>query len=139
MLSKPKNPPSFAEACIVNADKRWKDRWLHRVHKIVNWKSFAREQEKLYNPNEGRPAWEPVMLFRCLLLAEWNGLSDRALEEALEFRIDFKKYVGLEVDAAVPDATTFVVFRDRIQPIRTKLFERQDRLLRDAGFEVHQR
>lgn len=79
------------------------------------------------------------MLFRCLLLAEWNGLSDRALEEALEFRIDFKKYVGLEVDAAVPDATTFVVFRDRIQPIRTKLFERQDRLLRDAGFEVHQR
>jgi hypothetical protein len=24
MLSKPKNPPSFAEACIVSADKRWK-------------------------------------------------------------------------------------------------------------------
>ncbi len=45
------------------------------------------------------------MLFRCLLLAEWNGLSDRALEEALEFRIDFKKFAGLEVYAAVPDAT----------------------------------
>jgi IS5 family transposase len=78
-----------------------------------------------------------VILFRCLLLAKWNGLSDRALEEALEFRIDFKKFVGLEVDAAVPDATTFVVFRDRIQPIRTRLFDRLDRQLRGAGFEVH--
>jgi hypothetical protein len=54
MLSKPKNPPSFAEACIVRADKRWKEHWLHRVQKIVNWKSFARELEKLYNPNERR-------------------------------------------------------------------------------------
>jgi IS5 family transposase len=137
MLSKPKSPPSFAEACIVSADKRWKEHWLHRVQKIVHWKSFARELEKLYNPNEGRPAWDPVMLFRCLLLAEWNGLSDRALEEALEFRIDFKKFAGLEVDAAVPDATTFVVFRDRIQPIRKRLFERLDRQLRGAGFQVH--
>jgi IS5 family transposase len=78
-----------------------------------------------------------VIFFRCVLLAEWDGLSDRALEEALEFRIDFKKFAGLEVDAPVPDATTFVVFRDRIQPIRTRLFERLDRQLRGAGFEVH--
>jgi hypothetical protein len=37
----------------------------------------------------------------------------------------------------VPDATTFVVFRDQIQPIRTQLFERLDRQLRVAGFQVH--
>jgi hypothetical protein len=40
MLSKPKTPPSFAH-----------------------------EPDKLYNPTEGRLAWEPVMLFCCLLLA----------------------------------------------------------------------
>ena len=66
-----------------------------------------------------RPAW-------ARLIAEWNGLSDRALEEALEFRIDFKKFAGLEVDGAVPDATTFVVFRDRIQAVRKRLFEQLD-------------
>ncbi len=37
----------------------------------------------------------------------------------------------------MPDATTFVVFRDRIQPIRTRLFERLDQQLRKVGFEVH--
>ena len=129
MLSKPKNPPSFAEACIVSADKRWKEHWLHRVQKIVHWKSFARELEKLYNPNEGRRP-VPVTLFRCLLLAEWNGLSDRALEEALEFRIDFEEFAGLEVDAAVPDAMTFVVFRDPHRAHPKRLFERLDRQLR---------
>jgi IS5 family transposase len=77
------------------------------------------------------------MLLRCLLQAEWNGLSDRALEEALEPRIDFKKSVGLAVDAAVPNGTTFCVFRDRIQSIRTRLFERLDRHLRGAGLQVN--
>jgi hypothetical protein len=60
MLSKPKNPPSFAEACIGSADKRWKEHGLHRVQKIVNWKSFARELGKLYNPTEGRPTWRSM-------------------------------------------------------------------------------
>jgi hypothetical protein len=58
MFSKPKNPPSLAEASIVYADKRWKEHCLHRVQKIVNWKSLARELEKLYNPTEVYPAWE---------------------------------------------------------------------------------
>lgn len=53
-------------------------------------------------------------------------MSDPALKETLEFQIDFKKFVGREVDAEVPDATRFVVFRDRIQPIRTRVFERLD-------------
>ncbi|TFH66421.1 MAG: transposase [Gemmatimonadales bacterium] len=48
-------------------------------------------------------------------------------EEALEFRIDFKKFAGLEVYAPVPDETTIVVFRDWIRPIRTRLFERLER------------
>ena len=56
--------------------------------------------------NEGRPAWDPLALLRCLLLAEWNGLSDRQLEEVLEFRIDFKKFAGMDLDQAPPDATT---------------------------------
>ena len=77
------------------------------------------------------------MLFRCLLLAERNGLRDRAPEEALEVRIYFKKFAGLEVDAPVPDATTFVVFWNWIHPIRTRLFERLDRQLRGAGFQVY--
>ncbi len=72
MLSKPKDPPSFAEACIVSAEKHWKEHWLHRVQKIVNWKSFARELDKLDNQTEERPAWQPGILFCCRLLAEWN-------------------------------------------------------------------
>ena len=77
------------------------------------------------------------MLFRCLLLAEWNTLSDRKLREALQFRIDFRKFAGIPLDQEVPDDTTFVVFRNRIQPIWSRLHEELTRQLQRAGFEVH--
>jgi IS5 family transposase len=76
-------------------------------------------------------------LFLALLLAEWNGLSNSQLEEALTFRVDYKRFVGLDLDAPAPDATTFVVFRRRIQPIREKLLEILNRQLEDKGYKVH--
>ena len=76
------------------------------------------------------------MLFRCLLLAEWNTLSDRKLREALQYRIDFRKFPGLPLDQEVPDDTTFVVFRNRIQSIWPRLHEELGRQLQRAGFEV---
>jgi transposase, IS5 family len=76
-------------------------------------------------------------LFLALHLADWNGLSNSQLEEALTFRVDYKRFVGLDLDAPAPDATTFVVFRRRIQPIREKLLEILNRQLEDKGYKVH--
>jgi IS5 family transposase len=72
-----------------------------------------------------------------LLLAEWNGLSDTQLEEALAFRFDYRRFAGIELTAEVPDSTTFVVFRERIRPIRSKLLEIMNRQLEQKGYKVH--
>ena len=63
-------------------------------------------------------------------------MSDRQLEEALEFRIDFKKFAGMELDQGAPDATTFVVFRNRIQRLWKKLLRRLNARLEDRGYSV---
>jgi len=134
-----KNDPelSFVDASLALIENEWKSHWLNKLLGIVDWKPFERQFNTLYSKDTGRPAWDPVVLFRCLLLAEWNTLSDRKLREALQFRIDFRKFAGIPLDQEVPDDTTFVMFRNRIQPIWYRLHEELSRQLQRAGFEIH--
>ncbi len=127
---------TFADVALSHTEKRWEKHWLKKVLELVNWQPFRKRLEKLYARGMGRPAWEPILLFRCLLLAQWYGLSDRQLEEAIEFRIDFRKFVGLPFDQEAPDATTFVEFRKRIQPISPRLMEIMTKQLENAGFKI---
>jgi len=62
-------------------------------------------------------------------------MSDRQLEEALEFRIDFCKFTCLSFEGNAPDATMFVKFRARIQPVWNKLLEIVNSQIESAGFE----
>jgi len=58
------------------------------------------------------------------------------LEEAIEFRIDFRKFVGLGFEEEAPDSTTFSVFRERILPVHDKLFKILNELLEEAGYQI---
>jgi IS5 family transposase len=136
MINKSENTFSFADAAFIHAEKKWNSHWLKKVLEIVDWRPFERELNKLYSKKEGRPAWDPIALFRCLLLAEWNGLSDRQLEEAIEFRFDFKRFAGISLDKEAPDSTTFVVFRNRIQWMYKRLLTMLNTQLEKAGFSI---
>jgi len=63
----------------------------------------------------GRPAWPALTMLKCVLLAKWFGLSDPQLEECLRDRLSFRRFVGLSLDDATPDETTFVRFRARLR------------------------
>lgn len=128
---------TFLDLAIQQKQERWNNHWLKKILDLINWNKFTYRLEQLYsNEDNGRPAWDPVVLFRCLLLAQWYGLSDRALEEALEYRIDFCKFSGVDMNEAPPDATTFVNFRERIQPIWDKLLNILNKQIESAGFEI---
>jgi IS5 family transposase len=137
MLKKKQAKFSFADEALQHAERRWETHWLKKVQEMIDWTTFRRKLNRLYSENEGRPAWPPDLLFRCLLLAEWNGLSDAQLEEALAFRFDYRRFAGIELTAEVPDSTTFVAFRERIRPVRQKLLEIMNRQLEQKGYTVH--
>lgn len=63
----------------------------------------------------GRPAWPALTMLKCVLLAKWFGLSDPQLEECLKDRLSFRRFVGLSLNDATPDETTFVRFRARLR------------------------
>lgn len=91
---------------------------LEKLDAATPWEKLAAPILKLpeyRGTGAGRPAWSPVLMLKCLMLAKWNNLWDPGLEEALKDRISFRKFVGLSFTDTTPDETTFVKFRARLR------------------------
>src|SRR5271154_5479066 len=78
----------------------------------------------------GRPPFDPVMMFKVLVIQATNNLSD----ERTEFLI--MRFLGLGLQDRVPDARTIWLFREKLTKagaIKT-LFARFDAILRHSGY-----
>jgi hypothetical protein len=94
---------------------------LERLDAATPWRALAAPiyaMPEYANTGPGRPAWDPILMLKCLLLAKWNNLSDPQLEEQLQDRISVRRLVGLSFTDATPDETTFVRFRTRLREAR---------------------
>jgi len=87
---------------------------LDKIAEVLKPYRFEKLLKKLEPDGAGRPPYEPVMMLRALLLAQLYDLSDAALEEALNDRVSFRRFVGLPLDAETPDHTTLCRFRNRL-------------------------
>lgn len=108
---------------------------LDRLGGLARWYRFEKLLRRLVDDGAGRPAWPPVVMFKCLLLQSLYGLSDAELEDALSDRLSFRRFAGLSVEARVPDHTTLCRFRNRLvsEGLHAKLFAELDRQLEAAG------
>ncbi len=87
------------------------DHALRKINQVVDF-SFADEILKdRYNQAIGRPAEDPEFLLRLCLLQYLYGDSDRQVVENTRLNLAYKYFLGLAVDAEVPDYTTVSYFR----------------------------
>jgi transposase len=87
------------------------DHLLRKINHVVDF-SFAGEILKdRYNPSTGRPAEAPEFMVRLCLLQYLYGDSDRQVVENARLNLAYKYFLGLSVDAEVPDYTTISYFR----------------------------
>lgn len=64
---------------------------------------------------EGADAYPPLLLLKAMLLQKWFRIpSDPELENQINDRISFKKFLGLPFDQTSPDHSTFSRFRSRL-------------------------
>src|SRR6202008_1864116 len=83
-----------------------------------------------------RPPFDPVMMFKILVIAAMDNLSDERAEFLINDRMSFMRFLGLSLADRVPDARTIWLFREKLTKagaIKT-LFERFDAMLREAGY-----
>lgn len=108
---------------------------LDRMDEVAKWYRFEKLLKKLTPEGPGRPPYEPLVMFKALLLANLYDLSDAELEQQLNDRISFRRFVGLPLDAVMPDHTTLCRFRNRLRQsgLLEKLFAEFNRQLENNG------
>lgn len=93
-----------------------KDHPLRTIRRIANaaLSGLSKDFDELYT-DFGRPGIAPEKLLRAMLLQAFYGVrSERLLMERMEFDLLFRWFVGLGVDDAVWDHSTFSKNRDRL-------------------------
>jgi len=84
----------------------------------------------------GRPPFDPVAMFKILVIQAANNLSDERTEFLINDRLSFMRFLGLSLSDRVPDARTIWLFREKLTKAEAikPLFERFDAELRGAGY-----
>jgi len=113
---------------------------LERLGGVIDFEPFRYRLEKALKRSDGakggRPPYDPVLMFKILVLQALYGLSDDQAEFMIRDRLSFMRFLGLGLEDTVPDAKTIWLFRELLVKAgaMTTLFDRFDRLLHDKGY-----
>jgi len=120
---------SFADIAIE--DKRKKSRIsvkLEKINKIVNWNdilSIVRVADRTDKRTGGAPHKDLLVKVKMLFLQYLYNLSDPELEDQVNDRLSFQRFVGVSFTTTIPDYTTIWRFRERLieEKLNDKLFD----------------
>lgn len=114
-----------------------------KLRDVIPWESFRPLLEDLtgYATRDwakgGKPPFDPVLMFKVLVLQKFHGLSDDATEEQIFDRTSFKNFLGLRIGDDIPDAKTLWDFKQRIEAEgregSRKLFDAFGQILEGKG------
>jgi IS5 family transposase len=110
---------SFADLVVSKSLEHNRSlKMMERINKVVSWRNIEAvlmEHYEIGTSKEGADAYPPLMLLKSMLLQKWFRIpSDPELENQINDRISFKKFLGLPLDKPSPDHSTFSRFRSRI-------------------------
>jgi hypothetical protein len=113
---------------------------LVKLDAAVAWALFRKPLAKALQRSDGatggRPPYDPVMMFKIMVLQALYSLSDDQAEFQIQDRLSFMRFLGLGLGDRVPDAKTVWLFREHLTQARAveALFARFDRRLARAGY-----
>ena len=86
----------------------------------------------------GPTGYDPLNMFKAILLGQWHHLSDPGLEERLRGRLDFMAFTGFEMGISIPDETTCCRFRNKLFALKLdkKLFRMLNQELEKLGLHI---
>lgn len=84
----------------------------------------------------GRPPYDPVAMFKILLLQAQHDLSDARAEFMIKDRLSWMRFLGFGLNEPTPDENTIRHFRNRLSKVGAiePLFSQLDAYLRSCGY-----
>jgi len=111
---------SFAELDLSSSMENNRSlKMMERINQVIDWSNIEAVLMQHYDigtKKEGADAYPPLMLLKGMLLQKWFRIpSDPELENQINDRISFKKFLGLSFNKPSPDHSTFSRFRARLK------------------------
>jgi transposase, IS5 family len=122
----PYGNPGLFDEFVQNLDAAVLETPLLRVGKLVEWSLFEPVLRSVL-PGQakgpgGRPRFDPLLMFKVLVLQRLHGLADDATSYQIADRHSFRAFLGLTPADSVPDGQTISDFRQAL--IEAQLIER---------------
>ena len=106
----------FALASSMKHNRSLKN--MEKLDKAIEWSrvdAILMNHYTVGTSGEGADAYPPLLLFKCMLLQKWFHIdSDPELENQINDRLSFKKFLHLALSKPSPDHSTFSRFRTRL-------------------------
>jgi transposase, IS5 family len=113
---------------------------LERLALVIDFELFRDELEAALDRSDrakgGRPPYDPVLMFKVLVVQTLYTLSDDQTEYQIRDRLSFMRFLGLALQDRVPDAKTVWLYREQLTQAGAieRLFARFNATLRGAGY-----
>ena len=109
----------FADLALASSLKHNRSlKFMGKLNKTIDWERVDQILMSHYTvgtSGEGAGAWPPLLLFKCMMLQKWFRIqSDPELENQINDRLSFKKFLDLPFSEPSPDHSTFSRFRNRL-------------------------
>ncbi|MHA1367362.1 MAG: transposase [Candidatus Heimdallarchaeota archaeon] len=107
----------FAEKVIRNFIP--KNLSLLKINKVIDWNPIREilltdnNDEPVIYSTVGRPAWDPLVIFKMLFLQNYHPASDIKVEERAMTDLSYRLFLKIPFPSPVPDATTLVRYRKK--------------------------
>ncbi|MDQ7000746.1 MAG: IS5 family transposase, partial [Mariprofundus sp.] len=131
----------FALSAHTIESRLGKDHHLVKIYHLLDWQQFSVILQDVYgrgNPVGGVVPYDPLKMFRAMILQGWHSLSDPEMEQALKVRMDFIWFTDFDIVGDVPDETTICRFRRRLinKKLDKRLFTELNRQLAERKIMV---
>jgi transposase len=107
-------PKQYALEMVTLEELVPKDHLLRTIERYIEFDFIRAATAPLYCDNNGRPAIDPVLLFKMLFIGYLFGVrSERQLVKEVQVNVAYRWFLGMGLTDKVPDASTFSQNRRR--------------------------
>ena len=109
----------FADLALASSMKHNRSlKLMEKLNVAIDWtrvETILMNHYTVGTSADGADAYPPLLLFKCMLLQKWFRIkSDPELENQINDRLSFKKFLGMPFGKPSPGHSTFSRFRNRL-------------------------
>ena len=107
----------FGDYAYQSFIERHQNHFLVALERLFDWEVYSDRLVELYagKGEWGRPPYDPVLIFKMLLISYLYNVSERDTERLADENVAVKWFLGLAFDVAPPDHSTLTAFKRRIE------------------------